>query len=321
MIVVTGAAGFIGSVQIGLLNEAGYDQIIAVDDFNRLEKNYNLGGKQVHSLIHRDEFILWFDRNAAQVDVVFHLGARTDTISKDKELFERLNLNYTKRLWDICTEHNVRFYYASSAATYGDGAFGFDDNMENPSRLQPLNAYAQSKQSFDLWLQQQEIKPKHWAGFKFFNVYGPNEYHKGRMASVVLHAHRQIEETGVVKLFKSHHSDYTDGEQSRDFIYVKDVCQVLVDFYQKDYTNDIYNLGTGKARSFKSLVLALFTALKLDAKIEYIDTPEHLRKQYQYFTEAKMDKLAAAGHPCAFKTIEEGVLDYAVNYLSSGEIV
>ncbi len=320
MIVVTGAAGFIGSVQIGLLNEAGYDQIIAVDDFNRIDKNYNLGGKKVHSLIHRDEFIFWFERNAAQVDVVFHLGARTDTISKEEQLFERLNLNYSKRLWEISTKHKVQFYYASSAATYGDGSLGFDDNMKDASLLKPLNSYARSKQAFDLWLQKQD-KPEHWAGFKFFNVYGPNEYHKARMASVVLHAHRQIQETGVVKLFKSHHPDYADGAQSRDFIYVKDVCQVLIDFYQKDFANNIYNLGTGKARSFKSLVMALFSALDLEAKIEYIDTPEHLRNQYQYFTEAKMDKLSLAGHPCKFKTIEEGVLDYAVNYLQTGEIV
>ena len=321
MIVVTGAAGFIGSVQIGLLNIAGYDKIIAVDDFNRLEKNYNLGGKKIHALIHRDEFILWFERNANQVEVVFHLGARTDTMSKDEEIFEKLNLRYSKRLWEICSDQDVPFYYASSAATYGDGAFGFDDQMEDSSVLKPLNAYAVSKQNFDLWALNQKDRPKKWAGFKFFNVYGPNEYHKGKMASVVMHAHRQIQESGFVKLFKSHHEAYKDGEQKRDFIYVKDVCQCLLDFHKNDFSNAIYNLGTGQARSFNNLVEALFAAMKLPVKIEYIDTPLHLRKQYQYFTEAKMDKMSLAGYSCQFKTIEEGILEYVVHYLSSDDIV
>ncbi len=317
MIVVTGAAGFIGSALTRYLIDKGVRRLILVDDFTEIQKAGNLADKKDLELKERDNFPSWLQKYGANVDAVFHIGARTDTTEFDKELFERLNLNYSKELWKACTNHEIPFYYASSAATYGDGSLGFKDDEDSIPELQPLNPYGWSKQEFDKWVLQQVETPPHWAGFKFFNVYGPNEYHKGRMASVVLHAYRQIKETGEMKLFRSHHPDFRDGEQQRDFIYVKDIVDVLHWVWENSNVNSgIYNLGTGQARTFTDLALATFSAMGRDPHIEFIDTPADIRDKYQYFTEAEMDKLRGQGYNKPFTSLEEGVRDYVVNYLT-----
>jgi len=318
MIVVTGAAGFIASNMVSKLNEQGYQELILVDDFSNTEKNRNLQGKTYRSQMHRDDFLSWFSRQSEQVQVVFHLGARTDTTEFDKDIFERLNLNYSKGIWEICEEAGIPLIYASSAATYGGGELGYRDDHELVNDLKPLNPYGESKNEFDKWVLQQDQEPPFWAGIKFFNVYGPNEYHKGRMASVIYHAFDQIRRTGKMKLFRSHRPDYKDGEQLRDFIYVKDVVEVLYFLMQGAPKSGLYNLGTGKARTFNDLVRSTFRAMDHQAQIEYIDTPEDIRDRYQYFTEAAMDKLRNAGYTRPFYSLEEGIDDYVRNYLRAG---
>lgn len=315
MIVVTGAAGFIGSNMVAKLNDAGYSDIIVVDEFSRQDKNKNLEGKNYLQQIHRDEFFNWLQNNGRQVEAVFHLGARTDTAEMDKRIFDRLNLNYSKEIWDLCGTFNISLIYASSAATYGDGEKGYKDDHSLVYSLKPLNLYGESKNEFDKWVLQQSEHPPFWAGIKFFNVYGPNEYHKGRMASVVFHAFNQISQTGKMKLFRSHRSDYLDGEQLRDFIYVNDVVDVLFFIMQNDIDSGLYNLGTGKARTFNDLVRSVFYAMEKKEQIEYIDTPEDIRHKYQYFTEADMQKLRSAGYTQPFHSLEEGIYDYVRNYL------
>ena len=315
MIVVTGAAGFIGSNMVAKLNDAGYSDIIVVDEFSRQDKNKNLEGKNYLQQIHRDEFFNWLQNNGRQVEAVFHLGARTDTAEMDKRIFDRLNLNYSKEIWDLCGTFNISLIYASSAATYGDGEKGYKDDHSLVYSLKPLNLYGESKNEFDKWVLQQSEHPPFWAGIKFFNVYGPNEYHKGRMASVVFHAFNQISQTGKMKLFRSHRSDYLDGEQLRDFIYVSDVVDVLFFIMQNDIDSGLYNLGTGKARTFNDLVRSVFYAMEKKEQIEYIDTPEDIRHKYQYFTEADMQKLRSAGYTQPFHSLEEGIYDYVRNYL------
>lgn len=315
MIVVTGAAGFIGSNMVAKLNDAGYSDIIVVDEFSRQDKNKNLEGKNYLQQIHRDEFFNWLQNNGRQVEAVFHLGARTDTAEMDKRIFDRLNLNYSKEIWDLCGTFNISLIYASSAATYGDGEKGYKDDHSLVYSLKPLNLYGESKNEFDKWVLQQSEHPPFWAGIKFFNVYGPNEYHKGRMASVVFHAFNQISQTGKMKLFRSHRSDYLDGEQLRDFIYVSDVVDVLFFIMQNDIDSGLYNLGTGKARTFNDLVRSVFYAMEKKEQIEYIDTPEDIRDKYQYFTEADMQKLRSAGYTQPFHSLEEGIYDYVRNYL------
>lgn len=321
MIVVTGAIGFIGSAFVSYLNQLGYSDIVVVDDFYQWKKEVNLKGKRVHDWVHRDLFISYFEKQAAQVEVVFHLGARTDTISEDTAVFDRLNLQYSKDIWRICTTNAIPLVYASSAATYGDGAFGFKDDHDIVSRLQPLNAYALSKQQFDLWVLAQNNTPPHWAGLKFFNVYGPNEYHKGRMASVIFHAWHQIRDTGVLKLFKSHKSEWPDGGQKRDFIYVKDVLEMVWNAYALKPKSGLYNVGTGNARTFNDLGISTFHALGLNPAIEYIDMPADLREKYQYFTEADMDKWTNAGLPLPATSLEKGVEDYVQQYLNPAKFL
>jgi ADP-L-glycero-D-manno-heptose 6-epimerase len=249
------------------------------------------------------------------IDFVFHIGARTDTAEFDKAVFDKLNLNYSKAIWKSCSEFKIPLIYASSAATYGMGELGFDDDEEIIPQLKPLNPYGESKNEFDKWVLQQNNYPPYWAGFKFFNVYGPNEYHKNRMASVVYHCFKQIQESGKMKLFRSHHKDFKDGEQLRDFIYVKDLVSVLFHFMLHGSENGIYNLGTGKARSFKDLAKNCFKVMEKEEKIEYIDTPVDIRDKYQYFTEAKMDKLRKAGYTKDFYSLEAGIKDYVGEYL------
>ena len=314
MIIVTGAAGFIGSCLVSKLNSLGKTNLVLVDDFSDAEKNKNLAGKQFSSQVERNIFVDWLNANATDVSAVYHIGARTDTTEFDITIFDELNLNYSKSLWNICAENSIPFIYASSAATYGMGEFGFDDNHEVVEKLLPLNPYGDSKNDFDKWVLKQETQPPFWAGFKFFNVYGPNEFHKSRMASVIFHAVKQINETGWMKLFCSHNADYKDGEQLRDFVYVKDVVEVLT-YMMKAKQNGLYNLGSGKARTFNDLVNATFSALGKQSAISYIDTPEDIRNKYQYFTKANMQKLKAAGYTKQFTTLESGVKDYVQNYL------
>ncbi|MBT3570962.1 MAG: ADP-glyceromanno-heptose 6-epimerase [Flavobacteriales bacterium] len=315
MIIVTGAAGFIGSVLVGKLNSLDKSNLILVDDFSNVEKNKNLYNKQFTQQIDRSEFIEWFMKNAESVSECYHIGARTDTTEFNVEIFNELNLNYTKDLWNICTDNSIPFVYASSAATYGMGEFGFEDNHDIIDDLVPLNPYGESKNDFDKWALKQKSHPPFWAGFKFFNVYGPNEFHKSRMASVIFHAVNQISVTNGMKLFKSHNPKYKDGEQLRDFVYVKDVVEVLTFMMESKKKSGIYNLGSGKARTFKALVEATFSAMNIKSNISYIATPIDIRDKYQYFTEADMQKLKTVGYKKSFTNLEDGVKDYVQNYL------
>jgi ADP-L-glycero-D-manno-heptose 6-epimerase len=292
---------------------------VVVDDFYQWKKEKNLKGKRVHEWVHRDLFLNYFEKLSSHIEIVFHLGARTDTISEDTAVFNALNLQYSKDIWKICTAHSIPLVYASSAATYGDGQYGFSDAHEMVPKLEPLNAYALSKQQFDLWVLEQKDTPPNWYGLKFFNVYGPNEYHKARMASVIYHAFHQIKSTGKLNLFKSHRPDYQDGGQKRDFIYVKDVLQMVWDVYAKKPASGLYNVGTGKARTFEDLGKATFKSLGLNTNIEYIDMPEDLREKYQYFTEADMSKWKSAGLPLPATSLDDGVKDYVQQYLIGGK--
>ncbi len=315
MIIVTGAAGFIGSYLIKKLNNENFKAIIAVDKFGNLAKDQHLEGRSIQEKVDRDVFFDWLDRHYEEVEFIFHLGARTDTAEFDKALLKRLNTDYSKEVWKRAVQYQIPLVYASSAATYGLGEFGYDDEESTIPKLQPLNPYGDSKNEFDLWTLHQTEKPLFWAGLKFFNVYGPHEDHKGRMASVVWHAYHQILNTGQMQLFRSHNPDYADGEQMRDFVYVKDVVDVcyFLMHYRKD--SGIYNLGSGKARSFVDLTKAVFEALGKEPIIHFIDTPVDIREKYQYFTEANMEKLKSKGYTAPFYTLEEGVTDYVHNYL------
>jgi len=317
MIVLTGVSGFIGSCFLTKLNEMGHlRDVVVVDDFYKEYKDKNTDGKPVRESMHRDIFLEWFEKSSQKIDIVIHLGARTDTTLMDVDIFDQLNLNYTKRIWNVCTAKGIPLIYASSAATYGDGNLGFDDDHNSISSLMPLNPYGDSKHQFDVWALKQKTSPPFWIGCKFFNVYGPNEYHKGRMASVVFHTFQQIHSSGKMKLFKSHRPDIDNGHQSRDFIYIKDIVDMLLFFmHHQDVDNGIYNFGTGKARTFLDLAGSTFNAMDLKHKIEFIDTPEDIRDTYQYFTQANMDKLFKAGYNQNFWSLEDGVEDYVKYYL------
>lgn len=321
MIVITGAAGFIGSVLVERLNRDGYSNLILVDDFNNMSKNRNLNDKNYIKKVHRDDFFQWFDDYAFNVDFVFHIGARTDTTEFNSEIFDVLNLDYSKQIWLRCSNHKIPLIYASSAATYGLGEFGYNDDHKIVDKLKPLNPYGESKNEFDKWVLKQKKQPPFWAGLKFFNVYGPNEYHKDRMASVIFHALGQILKTKKVNLFKSHNSKFKNGEQLRDFIYVIDVVDVMIFLKSIKPESGIYNLGTGVARTFIDLTNAIFAALQMESNIEFIDTPEDIRDKYQYFTEANMDKLRSIGYDKAFTSLETGVNDYVTNYLVNNNYI
>jgi len=336
-IVITGAAGFIGSCLVSFLNKAGYENLILVDDFSKHQKDVNLQRKIFSQKIEREEFFDFLKKENPKIDFIYHLGARTDTTEFDYAIHEHLNVEYSKKIWNYCTEKDVPLVYASSAATYGSGALGYKDDENIIPDLKPLNPYGVSKNEFDKWVLRRTLrrtlrqaqgdnlgqvqKPPAWAGLKFFNVYGPNEYHKARMASVIFHSYNQIKENGFVKLFKSHKPEFEDGGQLRDFIYVKDVLKIcfwFLECWQKDpqtFISGIYNVGTGKARTFDDLVNATFSALDKKTQIKYIDMPGDIRDTYQYFTEATMDKIHAAGYSQPFYSLEEGVNDYVRNYL------
>ncbi len=320
MIVITGAAGFIPSVLVTKLNEERFYDLVLVDDFSKTEKARNYDQKKYRCLVDREAFPEWLKENQRLVQFVFHLGARTDTTEFDVEIFNKLNLNYSKEVWNICVEFGLPLVYASSAATYGLGEHGYEDNHDVVDKLKPLNPYGESKNDFDKWALQQERQPYFWAGLKFFNIYGPNEYHKGRMASVIFHAFNQIKATGGMKLFRSHNPEYKDGEQLRDFVYVKDVAEVMYFLMHHRKDSGIYNLGTGEARTFLDLTKNTFKALGKEENISFIDTPEDIRDKYQYFTEANMAKLRSIGYDKPFHTLEEGVEDYVSNYLVPNKI-
>ncbi|MFT6216504.1 MAG: ADP-L-glycero-D-manno-heptose 6-epimerase [Roseivirga sp.] len=317
MIVVTGAAGFIGSCLVAKLNQEGFNHVVVVDKFDNDDKNKNLRGKQILESVDRDHFIEWLGKIGDKVEFIFHLGARTDTAEFDKALLNKMNTEYTKQIWLKCIEHQIPLVYASSAATYGLGEYGYDDDQSNIDKLIPLNPYGVSKNEFDKWAIQQEETPFFWAGLKFFNVYGPNEYHKSRMASVIMHAFNQIEKTDGMKLFRSHNPEFKDGEQMRDFVYVKDVVDVCYFLMHHRKDSAIYNLGSGQARTFLDLVKATFKAMGKAEDISFIDTPADIRDKYQYFTEANMAKLKSIGFDQEFTTLEEGVEDYVKRYLSA----
>ncbi len=315
MIVITGAAGFIGSILTGFMNARGYKNLVLVDSFDHANKNRNFSDKTFISTINRDEFFSWLDQNSTQVEYIIHLGARTDTAEFDKSVFDRLNLGYSRKIWTACAKYNIPLIYASSAATYGNGELGYRDDHAIIRELKPLNLYGESKNDFDIWALGQHEAPPFWSGLKFFNVYGPNEYHKGRMASVVFHAYHQIRQTGRMKLFRSHKPGIPDGGQARDFIYVKDLADVIFWLFTHPVPSGIYNLGTGKARTFLDLTNATCNAMHIKPVIEFIDTPIDIRDKYQYFTEARMEKLREAGYTKEFQSLEAGIEDYVRNYL------
>jgi ADP-L-glycero-D-manno-heptose 6-epimerase len=325
-IIITGAAGFIGSCMVQHLNDKGYSNLVLVDDFGFEEKRKNWESKKYSHIVERYNLFEWLAAHEPKVEIIIHLGARTDTTEFDYAIHEELNLQYSKAIWQYCATNKIPLIYASSAATYGSGELGYHDDHDVIEKLQPLNPYGISKNEFDKWavneMKQGRNCPPYWTGLKFFNVYGPNEYHKGRMASVIWHSFNQIGKTGSVKLFKSHRDDFKNGEQLRDFVYVKDVVSVIdwmmESMVDKEWAvgkNGLYNLGTGTARSFTDLVKATFAGLDKDANIIFIDMPEDIRDKYQYFTEADMHKLRAAGYTREFYSLEKGVNDYVRNYL------
>lgn len=318
MIIVTGAAGFIGSCLISRLNSENFNAIVAVDEFGDSTKELNLNFKTIKERVPRDLFLSWLDQNQEEVEFIFHIGARTNTAEFDRELLRKLNTDYSKEIWKRCVDYQIPLVYASSAATYGLGESGYDDDPEIIPKLKPLNPYGDSKNEFDIWALAQEKKPFFWTGLKFFNVYGPNEYHKGRMASVIWHSYNQISQTGKMKLFRSHNPDFRDGEQKRDFVFVKDVVDVCYFLMHRRQNSGIYNLGTGQARTFMDLTRAVFRALNKVEDIDFVDTPADIRDKYQYFTEARMERLQNIGYDAPFTSLEDGVMDYVKNYLSSG---
>ncbi len=317
-IVVTGGAGFIGSNLIEELNKNGYKNILIVDHMQGIKgerKRNNLANREYADLIEADEFLSLIEsenERVKNIDVIFHLGARTDTTEKDKEFLLKNNTEYSKKLYNFSLKNNCQFIYASSAATYGDGKQGYNDKERN---LQPLNYYGYSKYLFDEWVLDNQKKTRQWVGLKFFNVYGPNEYHKDFMASVILHGFFEIEKEGKIKLFKSYKKEYPDGYQKRDFIYVKDVVKILLFFFHHERISGIFNVGTGTARTFLDLANALFRAINKKPNIQFIDMPEELKKKYQYFTQADMTSLEMVGYREKFITLEEGVSNYAKSYL------
>ncbi len=319
MYIVTGGAGFIGSAFIWKLNSEGIDDILVVDNLSESEKWKNLVNRRFNDYIHKEDFRHMMDEDALHlenVEAIVHLGACSSTTERDADYLMENNFHYTCDLAIWAASKGIRFIYASSAATYGNGSLGFDDDLGGIGQLRPINMYGYSKQLFDLWAMRRGLLDS-LAGIKFFNVFGPNEYHKGDMTSVVFKSFHQIRETGRVRLFKSYHPDYADGGQKRDFVYVKDCVDVLWELMLDREVNGIFNLGTGRARTWNDLVSAVFAAMNLPVQIDYIEMPESLRGQYQYFTEARMGKLRKTGIDVNFRSLEESVADYVRNHLQA----
>ncbi len=315
MIVLTGAAGFIGSCVLSTLNERGCKDIVLVDHLNDDLKSQNLKNKKFLDYFDKKDFLRKIVRNelSASVEAVIHLGACSSTILTDADYYQSNNFEYTRLLAQWCVDHHVKMIYASSAATYGDGQFGYHDDHALLKKYKPLNLYAQSKHQFDLWALKEGLLDR-LTGLKFFNVFGPNEYHKQEMRSVILKAYESVVQQGVMRLFKSYRDDYEDGEQRRDFIYVKDAVSMTLFFYDHPYLAGIYNVGTGQARSWNDLARALFKAVNKEVNIQYIDMPVELRPQYQYFTQADMGKIRSAGYNQPSWSLEDSIKDY-VKYL------
>jgi ADP-L-glycero-D-manno-heptose 6-epimerase len=320
MIIVTGGAGFIGSAFVWKLNQEGIEDIVIVDRLGKTDKWKNLVNLRFVNYIHKDEFydLIYNDTLSFDVEAIIHMGACSSTTERDADYLWQNNFAYTGQLAEWALERNIRFIYASSAATYGDGKQGFSDDHSKTIELKPINMYGYSKQVFDLRVLRHSWEDK-IAGIKFFNVFGPNEYHKGDMTSVIFKAFNQIKETGKVRLFKSYLPQYPDGGQMRDFVYVKDCIEVLWWLFKNQDVNGIFNLGTGKARTWNDLISAVFAAMGTRQKIEYIEMPEPIRNQYQYFTQAEMDKLHSVGCPVSFSSMEDSVRDYVVNYLQKDD--
>lgn len=323
MIVITGGAGMIGSMIAWHLNTVlGRDDIVIVDRFNHPEQWQNLCHRRYANYLDKDELFDWLENNTS-IDAVIHMGAISATTERDFNRLVQDNIRYSQRLWTWCAVHHVPFLYASSAATYGGGEHGYDDDESKIDLLRPLNGYGYSKQFFDQWalmqVKDKSATPPQWCGFKFFNVYGPNEYHKERMASVALHSFNQFREHGTVRLFKSHVAGYEDGMQLRDFVYVKDAVAIVAHFLMHPDKSGIYNIGTGKARAFKDLATAVMIGQGRKPSISYIDMPQDLHGKYQYFTQANMNKLRAAGYDQPFHSLEDGVRDYVQNYLMQAD--
>lgn len=314
MIIVTGGAGFIGSCVVRTLNDAGIEDIIIVDNVNSTDKWMNMRNKRYIKYVHKSKFLEDLPRYEG-VEAIIHMGAQSSTTEKNFDYLWNNNFEYTKALWNYCSEKQISFIYASSAATYGDGSEGFDDQMDI-DKLLPLNGYGYSKQLFDQWVKHQaKVVPKQYVGVKFFNVYGPNEYFKGSMASMVFHGYKQIQETGSIRLFKSCNPQYEDGGQLRDFVYVKDICNVIMWLYKNQNVSGLFNVGTGRAQSFRELAEAIFHALDLEPSIKFIDMPDQLKDKYQYYTKAEMKKLYDIGYNCGFMDLEKGVKDYVLKHL------
>lgn len=321
MIVITGGAGFIGSAFLWKLNCEGIDDVIVVDNLGTSDKWKNLVKRRYVDYLHKDNFleIVREDKMPFRVDAIIHMGACSSTTERNADYLMENNYHYTRMCAQWAIQRGIRFIYASSAATYGDGSNGFSDADEVSVILRPINMYGYSKQVFDLWVLRNHLQDK-IVGVKFFNVFGPNEYHKGEMKSLANKAFYQIKETGKIDLFKSYRPEFGDGAQLRDFVYVKDCVEVLWWLLENPDVNGIFNVGTGLSRSWNDLACAVFSAMKKEHRISYIEMPEAIRDQYQYFTEAKMDKLRAAGCPVTFGSLEDSVYDYIVNYLEKDDL-
>ena len=320
MYIVTGGAGFIGSAMVWKLNQMGIDNILIVDNLASTDKWKNLVNLRYEDYVHRNQFykLILEGEDPFETDAVIHMGACSSTTELDADFLMENNYRYTQMLCRFCLNHDVRFINASSAATYGDGEFGFDDDHEGIDRLKPMNMYGYSKQLFDLWAKRGGVLDR-LVSLKFFNVFGPNEYHKGDMKSVICKAFKQIGETGEMKLFKSYKPEYPHGGQKRDFVYIKDCVDVMWWFLENPDKNGIFNIGTGHAREWNELARAVFAAMDVDPKLGYIEMPESIRDKYQYFTQANMDKLVAAGYDKPFTSLEDAAKDYVQNYLAQDD--
>jgi len=315
-IVVTGGAGFIGSCMVRTLNDMGRTDLVIVDNVAETEKWKNIRNKKYLQYVHKSQFLQALQNGEyGTISGIIHMGACSSTIQQDFDYLWENNVEYTKVLWKYCADERIPFIYASSAATYGDGEQGFDDKSDI-DLLKPLNAYGYSKQVFDQWSLKQKNTPSQYVGLKFFNVYGPNEYFKGSMASMVYHGFKQIKETGKIRLFKSENPNYPDGGQLRDFVYVKDVCDVIRFFMGHPEHSGIFNVGTGKAQSFEELASAVFYALDMMPEIEYFEMPDKLKPNYQYYTQADMEKIRGLGYDKEFCDVKQGVRDYVIEHLN-----